>query len=239
MNMIGIGKVRRRLAVAALTLVAAATVVPATTASAAKDYGQLTATWWAWTYSRPAIDTAGTNTHPILDSNGAFAAVGQENGIGPGNEYFFLTGSFGQTLTRTVTVPRGKTLFFPIINIETDNAVDPPTDNGVPALRALAAATIDAVDTDDLSATFDGQAVEFFRSTSPVFDYTLPAENSVYDYFGLFGAQFEGRIKPAVADGYWAVVPPPSPGSHVLHFHSQIGDPPSFVVDITYNLTVA
>jgi hypothetical protein len=236
--MIGAGKLRRRLAMATLTLVAAATVVPVTTASAAKDYGNLTATWWTWTYSRPAIEMGGTNTHPILDSNGAFGAVGQENGIGPANKYFFLTGTFGEPAERTLTVPRGKTLFFPLINIEVDNAVDPPTNNSVPTLKALAAATIDAVDTDDLFATFDGRDVEFFRSTSPVFDYTVPAEDSIYDWFEQFGPQFEGRIKPAVADGYWAVIPPPAPGEHELVIHSQIGDPPVFVVDVTYHLTV-
>jgi hypothetical protein len=215
-------------------VVAIATVVLATTASAATDDGELTARWWTWVYAHPAIDVGGTNTFPILHSTGKYAAVGQENGLGPANKYFFLAGPFDTTANRAVTVPKGKALFFPVINIEVDNAVSPPTDNGVPTLKALAKASIDPAS--DLSASFDGQAVEFFRSTSLVFDYVVPAENSVYSYFGLFGPQFEGRIKPAVADGYWAFVPPPSSGEHILHFHSPIGT--TFEVDVTYTLTV-
>lgn len=77
------------------------------------------------------------------------------------------------------------------------------------------------------------------RSTSPTFQYTVPDENSIYDYFGLQGAQFEGTIKPAVADGYWAYLPPPLPGDYVLTFHSEGPDGPNkFILDVTYNLTV-
>jgi hypothetical protein len=241
MMMMSVVRLRHRFAIAALALVAAAVAVPATTASAATRYGELTATWWTWVYSQPAVDVGGTNTFPILDKTGAYAAVGQENGIGPGNKYFFLTGTFGFVLpggpvTRTVTVPKGKALFFPIINIEVDNAVDvpPPTPFTVPQLKAQAKANIDSVTS--TSATLDGQPVEIFRSTSPTFDYTVPDENSIYDYFGSVGPQFEGRIKPAIADGYWAYVPPLTPGHHVLKFASTNSS--GFQLDVTYNLTI-
>jgi len=72
--------------------------------------------------------------------------------------------------------------------------------------------------------TFDGHPVDFFRSTSPVFDYTVSDENSYYDYFGLFDPQYEGCIELVVADGYWAVLPPPGcwvarPALHGDEFH--------------------
>ena len=233
--MIRVRKLRHGFATVAITLVAATTLIPATTASAAKDYGSLTAQWWEWVYAQPAVDVGGTNTNPVLDSTGAYAAVGQENGIGPGNKYFFLTGTFGATVTRTVTVPAGKALFFPIINIEVDNAVDPPTNYKVPKLKALAKENIDSATV--LNADFDFKAVEIFRSTSPTFDYTLPEANSIYDYFGLSGPQFEGRVKPAAADGYWAYIPPPSPGEHLLTFQSE--NSLGFSLDVTYILTIA
>jgi hypothetical protein len=44
----------------------------------------------------------------------------------------------------------------------------------VPKLKALAKASIDTAIKDNLSASFDGQPVPFFRSTAPTFDYTLP-----------------------------------------------------------------
>ena len=53
-------------------------------------YANLTAVWWQWVSAQPAVDVNGTNTHPILDTTGEYAAVGQENGIGPGNKTFFL-----------------------------------------------------------------------------------------------------------------------------------------------------
>lgn len=219
----------------AILCVAAAALVPAPAASAAQDYGSLTALWWQWVYSQPAVEVDGTNTNPVLDTTGQYAAVGQENGIGPANKYFFLTGTFGTDAERTVTVPEGKTLFFPIFNSERDNAVDPVTDNSVPELKALAKADIDAATT--LEATLDGEDVTIFRSTSPTFSYTLPDENTLYDAFELFGPQFEGRIKPAVADGYWAYIPPLPPGEYTLEIHSAASST-GFSVNVIYNLTV-
>jgi len=218
----------------AILCTAAATLVPAQAASAANDYGNLTAQWWQWVYAQEAVDVGGTNTNPLLDSTGAYATVGQENGIGPGDKFFFLTGTFGGDATRTVTVPHGKALFFPIFNSEVDNAVAPPTNYGVPKLKALAKAQIDAAT--KLDATFNGKTVKIFRSTSPTFSYTVPDENSIYAFFGLTGPQFEGRVKPAVADGYWAYIPPPSPGQHELKFESA--NDTGFSLHVTYHLTV-
>ena len=78
--------------------------------------------------------------------------------------------------------------------------------------------------------------MEFFRTKSPVFSYTVPDENSLYDYFGLVGPQFEGTIKPAVADGYWAYIPPLPPGAHVVEFGAA--DTSGFSLNVTYLLTV-
>jgi hypothetical protein len=199
-------------------------------------YGQLTATWWQWVLGQPAVDVDGTNTNPVLDSTAAYATVGQENGIGPGNKYFFLTGTFGGSATRTVTIPSGKTLFFPLINTEVDNASEPPTDYKVPELRDIATANIDGTVIASLVARLDGADVSYFRKASPVFSYTLPDQNSLYAYFGLFGPQFEGTIDPAVSDGYWAVIPPLSKGSHVVELAGAYSN--GFSVSATYNLTV-
>jgi hypothetical protein len=217
--------------------IAVATLLPAPAASAANDYGSLTARWWQWVYAQPAaLDDEGINTNPVLDTTGKYANVGQEDGIGPANKFFFLTGLFapGGAATRTVTLPEGKALFFPIFNSEVDNAVAPPTDYSVPELKAIAKGQIDAAT--ELSATFDGHKAKIFRSTSPTFHYTVPDEDSIYEFFGLVGPQFEGTIKPAVADGYWAYIPPPPAGSHTLNIQSVA---PGFSLNVTYDLTVA
>ena len=205
-------------------------------------YANLTALWWEWVYAQPAIDKGGTNTFPLLDSTGAYAAVGQENGIGPGNKYFFLAGTFGGPATRTVTVPAGKTLFFPVINSELDNlpfvgSDTPPTNYTVPELRAMAKVFIDTAILDSLFATLDGVPLEIFRTKSPTFSYTLPDENNIYNYSGAaVGPPFEGTIKPAVSDGYWSSISPLPPGPHVVKFGATTTS--GFSLDVTYNLTV-
>ena len=146
---------------------------------------------------------------------GIHATAGQPAGIGPANKYFFLAGTFGGEVMRTVTVPPGKALFFPIFNFEADDAVDPVTHFKVPELKANAKVQVDAAI--DLTATFAAHpwrssARRRQCSTTPC--PTRTASRS----FGATGPQFTGRIKPAVADGYWAILPPPTPGLHVLNF---------------------
>jgi hypothetical protein len=225
-------------------LVVAAAALPAPAQNNGKQqdgqgkYAALTADWWDWVLARPAIDVDGTNTFPILDSTGAYAAGGQEQGIGPGNRYFFLAGTFGVDATRTVAIPRGKALFFPVINYEVDNANSPPTQFTVPQLRAIAKANIDTVIPGSLYANFDGAPVEIFRTTSPAFPYTLPDQNSIYEYFGSFGPQFQGRVQPVVADGYWAYIAPPPPGQHVLNFGGALTANGGLSLNVTYFLTI-
>jgi len=197
-------------------------------------YADLTALWWQWALAQPAVDVDGTNTNPVLDTTGEYAAAGQEDGIGPANKFFFLAGTFGFDAVRTVTVPEGKALFFPVINNEWDNAVEPPTDYTVPELRAISAASIDSVTSK--YARLDGEDLEIFRTKSPTFSYTMPDENSLYEYFGLVGPQFEGTIKPVVSDGYWVHIPPLPPGEYTLQFGGANSS--GFSLNVTYNLTI-
>jgi hypothetical protein len=67
----------------AILCIAAATLVPAPAASAAQDYGSLTARWWQWVYSQPAVDIGGTNTNPLLDPTGEYATPGKRTGSAP------------------------------------------------------------------------------------------------------------------------------------------------------------
>jgi hypothetical protein len=199
-------------------------------------YADLTAEWTQWLFAQPAVDVHGTNTNPAVDSTGAYADSGQKDGIGPGNQFFFLAGTFGGDAHRTVTVPRGKTLFFPVIATNADNAVSPPAPRPftVPELRKQAADFADSITS--ASAMLNGHPVEVFRMRSSVFDYTLPKKHSIYTYFGLVGPQFEGRVHPSVSDGYWCVIPPLAPGFHDLEFAaaSSLG----FSVHVTYSLTI-
>ena len=69
-----------------------------------KGYAELTAEWVEWILAIPAA------VNPLFDDDGEFAAEGQSGKV------WFLVGNAGGVTTRTVTVPTGTALFFPIVN---------------------------------------------------------------------------------------------------------------------------
>src|SRR6185436_2277754 len=69
-----------------------------------KRYSDWAGAWWQWVYAVP-----GTH-HPLLDTTGEHCALGQSG------EVFYLGGTFGGDATRRCRVPKGKALFFPLIN---------------------------------------------------------------------------------------------------------------------------
>ena len=111
-----------------------------------ESYGQWAADWWTWALFIPA------EINPLNDTNGAYAAVGQHGPV------WFLAGSTtSAAVTRSVTVPDGKALFFPIINTLWWTApTDPPTTTA-DILSGLAGVTADIT---NLSCTIDGVAVK-------------------------------------------------------------------------------
>ena len=201
----------------------AALLSTGTAASAQGKYAELTADWWQWVAKQPVA------TNPIFDETGAQAGNEQ-----PEKKVFFLVGVINTsgTAERTITVPSGKAIFFPILNIESDNAAIPPTSYTVPQLRDLAAASIDSITS--LFVTLDGVSLldSVTRIKSPVFSYTLPDTDNIYQFFGL---DITGTIKPAVGDGYWLYLPPLARGTYTLKFG---GSQPGFDLAITYHITV-
>lgn len=139
-------------------------------------YAELTADWWQW-----ILEQLATN-NPIFDETGEDAANRQ-----PEKKVFFLAGviNVSGTAERTISVPAGKVLFTPILNVESDNASIPPTKFKVPELRALAANFIAGVT--ELHVTLDGVSLldSISRIKSPVFSYTLPPMDNIYQHFGL------------------------------------------------------
>jgi len=92
----------------------------------------------------------------------------------------------------------------------------------------------------NLSATVDGEPVkklESYRVQSPEFTFNAPSP-------WIFGS--EGGTGTVVADGYFLMIAPLSPGAHTIHysgaFHFSVaeGDPFDFdaSLDITYHLNV-
>jgi hypothetical protein len=207
------------------------------------SYATWSARWWQYALAIPADQS------PFLDTTGANFAVNQSGNV------WYLSGVFclnmnGQpcppgspaTADRTVTLAAGTSLFFPVLNAETDNLNIDPNSPGfgtqnlgfsVDQLRAQAKAFIDdAVQNGVLAVTVDGRALQnvaSYRVTSPVFSYTLPDNN-------IAGVPAQ-TVTPAVSDGIFVMLRPLPVGQHTIEI---IGSAPNFdfALDVTYHITV-
>jgi hypothetical protein len=189
-------------------------------------FKEWSAQWWQFVLSFPF------DVNPLFDVTGERCAFGQRGPV------WFLMGTFGGEADRTCSIPEGKALFFPILNLVDINA----TNQTPKELRAEIGPCMDAAF--NLSVTVDGEPIkksskleEKFRVRSAVFEVTVPEG-------GLIPA---GIYSPAVDDGFYVMLKPLAVGAHTLHFtgsspgcdYAPTGfhvDP--FSVDVTYHLTI-
>jgi hypothetical protein len=186
-------------------------------------YAQWTAEWWQWVFSLPV------SNNPLFDETGAKADTAQ-----PNPKAFYLVGVINESgeARRSITIPQDTPLFGPVINAQNDNIFyDPPVT--VPQLRADAAALVDPA-TYFLELDGEPRPDLVTRIKSPVFDYVLPEEDNIYQFFGV---DIFGRINPSVSDGYWFYIPPLPPGAHTLVFGGSFPSS-GFLLEISYEITV-
>jgi hypothetical protein len=228
-----------------LTWLLAATLVPATGAQAAgfttvqqsdavaatgHSYADWAAEWWQNILPIPA------SANPGLDSTGANC----QNGQPAGGPVFFLAGQFAfgaATVTRSCTVPSGKYLFLPFINIVDTHIPCPPPQGFVcdqqdtPQKLRENMLSWGFVPATSLFASVDGVAIAEPTPTSrpgtgylacaggdpqcgPNISIVEPADN-------ILGAP-AGFVAPVnVGEGYWLMLAPLTPGKHTLHFGGQ------------------
>jgi len=139
-------------------------------------------------------------SNPILDNTGAYSSVGQSGKV------WFLAGTTGSgavpPVVRTITIPSGTPLFFPIVNYFWVNTPEYGDPNWSPAQEANARSILaDIVDTaTGFSLKIDGHSIKNlydFRFQSTVAKCTIPplaADN-------LFGADLVNNPYYCVADG--------------------------------------
>lgn len=162
-------------------------LLPADAVVEGAGFGEWTARWWQWAEAQPIP--------PYLDPDGRICDVGQEGPV------WYLAGTDGSfSAERRCTVPEGKHLLIPVINMVYMSANRP---DGKPRLPCDAMQTLAAVNNNRLAsavATVDGVPVEDVKR------YRVRSA-------GCFVLQ-DGRT--AAADGYWLFLKPLPRGRHVI-----------------------
>jgi hypothetical protein len=207
-------------------------------------YGEWSAKWWQWTMAFPSnADPASNTAPPDSAQSGKVWFLATAHGS--------VTVGGSATVTRSLTVPNGKALFFPMLAVIDDNTGCPTYNNPLLTAGQLAAQAADIFTAvSKTTCTIDGVAVPglddpqhtLYRVQSPAFTYTVASHNN------LLAAIFDGpcipdgiTVTPAVSDGVFLMVAPLSAGPHTIHFVGVVGPvaTPFFFKDITYNITVA
>ncbi|MEO7324834.1 MAG: hypothetical protein ABIW82_08395 [Dokdonella sp.] len=182
----------------------AAIVAPAAAKVAGATSAEWSAKWWQWAMSTPP------GTRPYEDLTGAQCADGQQGPV------WFLAGtSGGSVVNRTCTVPKGKYIFFPVINM----LYYSPRDQHAACddVRARASANNDhlqhAIVTIDDVLVPD---VKRFRARA----------DGCFDTFSR--APYAGKpgvFAPAASDGFWIMLIPPKIGRHHLSVRANYANP--------------
>ncbi|MFO0838979.1 MAG: hypothetical protein U1D55_10680 [Phycisphaerae bacterium] len=200
-------------------------IVPLRNKVDSRTYAEWTAAWWQWATSY------GLNDNPLLDPDGSAAANGQSGPV------WFLAGTFGGSAVRTVAIPSGKYIFFPVQNGEWDTVPGFTNPLGLPdplSVRDIRAILAWGLENSQLSCLIDDCAVpdlHSYRVRSPVFSMNMNSELA-----GAFGYPAP-YVRTAASDGYWIMLSPMTPGSHTIHFTASNADT-GFSLDVTYHITV-
>ncbi len=201
-------------------------IAPMTSKPHGLAYGEWSGVWWQWAYSFP------DSINPVSDTNGTWAAMGQNFG-----SMWLLAGSWGKTVERTVTIPTGKSLLFPLANQFWVNLPDYGDNPWSPEQEAFARGLLAGLmdDIAAMSCEIDGYEVKDVAAyrfvTPPGKEYmlTLPENN-------LWGIP-AGTYGPCVDDGYWLIVSPLKAGEHTIHIAANNAGG-TWTLDVTYHLTV-
>jgi hypothetical protein len=200
-------------------------VVPVDSKFHGDTYGDWSVTWWKWAESIPV------SHNPLSDVTGENGDEGQSGSV------WFLAGTSIDTkgttgVSRTVEIPEGKALFFPVVN-----AVNTPLPYDPIALRQALTKYIDGVKPKDLEVTVDNyplKKLKNFRVGSRFFVFTdfppLPADSLLK----FSGVTIKDRI--AVSDGYWIMLKPLPVGKHTIIIHGKIGS--AFETQVTYKIKI-
>lgn len=169
------------------------------------------------------------------DSSPVSDLTGERCGDGQMGNVWFLAGGYGSSkVKRKCTVPAGRTLFFPLINM-----VYWPTPEGVGKFTCSQAMELAALNNDtaiDLFAEIDGKAMEGLKK------YRVASRKCFDTFSRVPTSQKAYTAYPSATDGYWLQLKPLAPGRHTLKFGGRYNrssaDYGRMVQDIEYELVV-
>lgn len=166
-----------------------------------KSWQEWTTKWWQWFLSIPK------ESHPAYDDTGGRWAINQED-----PNVLFLAGTTGGKVERTITIPAGKAVLFPVINFTTSYSEDPSLKTEDDMILHAKSNIDDIVKKE---ANIDGASLlisEKHRVQSPPFDFSFPTNN-------IYGVK-DGSTR-GVGDGYWIFLKPLSTGKHNIRTSSS------------------
>lgn len=206
------------------------------------SYEDWVAEWWQWALAIPKAE------NPILGGPCELHQTG---------DVFFLAGTTGGASTRSCTIPAGKGIFLPIANYIykacpeyvgklANYTCEDSMSEDVLHERSLAWAQNDKT----LLLEIDGVAIDGldeYNAHSEVFTETSSTVVSERVFPACAGPIEAnpcgvplGTPRPAVGDGFWAMLHPLPVGQHQIHFAATINKPNApFSLDVTYNIVVA
>ena len=159
--------------------------------------------WWQWVYS------FNKDKHPIVDKTGRLAYLGDMGDI------YFLGGSFEKKpITRSVTIKKGKAIFFPIINTIYELSDHMSCSEGIGNINR-------SFNAKNIYLEINGVALEGlskYKSTSKTCFSIIPESNF-----------------RAISTGYWIALTSLPTGYYIISFGGEEG---LFKQDITYRLRI-
>jgi hypothetical protein len=183
--------------------------------------------FWKWAIQIPASE------NPANDRTGEKCANGQSNS---NSSVFYLSFNNGGESVRTCTVPAGKSLLIPVMQVEWSDKESPGS--SVDDLRSSAKKDQDSVNS--LYLKIGDKEYGYEDLLKYRIQPTEPFE-VIYPDNGLFGVAKGGPSK-AVADGFYIITEPLTNGTYPIHFRSSLicSDPgcavPNFAQDIKYTI---
>jgi hypothetical protein len=196
-------------------------------------FGPMSAKWWKWLAGQPA------SANPYLSTDGTNCGQAQQ----PGPVFFLAGYPNGPIVREGCIIPYGKAVFFPIVNVANVKTVS--TETATELWRQLK----DDVRWRALSAKVwvDGRPIPGISASNPLwrgcvgpergcaprsFSIDLPQDN----IFGVVDPVYD----LAVADGWYALIPPLARGKHQIRWTGAATFGPGIQTqNVTYNLTVS